>query len=252
MASSDMTSAAAPSQEELEDIILSARYGELEEIQEFVKRYGNDSIASARDERGNTCLHMAAANGHAGADGFISVLLAGARGACSLTLKFWALWTASTDVLSFLLPILPADALVCVNESNNTPLHWAALNGHLAALRLLVPAVPRSSLFFKNTFGRTALSEAENGAQHAGANTESPEKSPQMECAGYLLTFMELENEKREAPKEGQGEAEAGGSASTPDGGEGEDDEGEEVTLGVARMGVASKTGDFEFEEQRQ
>ena len=155
-------------------------------------------------------------------------------------------------MLSFLLPILPADALVCVNESNNTPLHWAALNGHLAALRLLVPAVPRASLFLKNSFGRTALSEAENGAQHAGANTESPEKSPQMECAGYLLTFMELENEKREAPKEGQGDLAAGGSGPTSDGGQGDDDEGEEVTLGVARMGVASKTGEFEFEEQRQ
>ena len=75
MASSDMTSAAAPSQEELEDIILSARYGEIEEIQDFVKRYGNDSIASARDERGNTCLHMAAANGHAGAFALTSLML---------------------------------------------------------------------------------------------------------------------------------------------------------------------------------
>lgn len=57
---------AQPSQDELEDIILSARYGELEEIQEFVKKFGVSPLAESRDERGNGCLHMAAANGHKG------------------------------------------------------------------------------------------------------------------------------------------------------------------------------------------
>lgn len=58
---------AQPTQDELEDIILSARYGELEEIQEFVKKFGIEPLSQTRDDRGNGCLHMAAANGHKGA-----------------------------------------------------------------------------------------------------------------------------------------------------------------------------------------
>lgn len=57
----------APSIEELEEIILCARYGELEEIEQFVAKHGIAAVADAVDERGNGCLHMAAANGHNGA-----------------------------------------------------------------------------------------------------------------------------------------------------------------------------------------
>lgn len=64
--STDQSTTAKPSADELEDIILSARYGELEEIQAFVAKYGIASIADNVDERGNGCLHMAAANGHNG------------------------------------------------------------------------------------------------------------------------------------------------------------------------------------------
>jgi hypothetical protein len=60
-------SQAQPSIDELEDIILSARYGEIEEIQQFVQKFGAETLAAARDDRGNGCLHMAAANGHKGA-----------------------------------------------------------------------------------------------------------------------------------------------------------------------------------------
>lgn len=55
-----------PTADELDDIILSARYGELDEIEQFVAKYGINSVADAVDERGNGCLHMAAANGHIG------------------------------------------------------------------------------------------------------------------------------------------------------------------------------------------
>lgn len=61
-----LSTASAPSLDELEDIIFSARYGELEELQDFHKKYGPEALAGAQDERGNTCLHMAAANGHQG------------------------------------------------------------------------------------------------------------------------------------------------------------------------------------------
>ncbi len=49
-----------------EDILLACRYGELEDVQAFVKKYGEGSLSEITDENGNTVLHMAAANGHAG------------------------------------------------------------------------------------------------------------------------------------------------------------------------------------------
>ena len=55
-----------PTVEQKEDILLSARYGELEEVQEFVKAFGSEFLAGVRDENGNTVLHMACGNGHTG------------------------------------------------------------------------------------------------------------------------------------------------------------------------------------------
>jgi len=49
-----------------EDILLACRYGELEDVQAFVEIYGEGSLSEITDENGNTILHMAAANGHAG------------------------------------------------------------------------------------------------------------------------------------------------------------------------------------------
>ena len=53
--------------DDVEELILCSRYGELEELRELVARLGASLLASARDDRGNSCLHMAAANGHSGA-----------------------------------------------------------------------------------------------------------------------------------------------------------------------------------------
>lgn len=189
------TRRAQPSQDELEDIILSARYGELEEIQDFVQKFGIAALADSRDERGNGCLHMAAANGHKGMltywEGFAALA------DCMFT-EPWpsfqrhSLTSATTDIIEFLLPQVSPEALAAVNQSGNTPLHWAAMNGHIDTLRVLVPALPKSALFLKNQFGRDALSEAENAVPEG----DKAASSPQEECAGYLLTFMELEKEK--------------------------------------------------------
>lgn len=47
------------------------------------------------------------------------------------------------------------------NASGNTPLHWAALNGHLSAVKLLVDAGADTTVV--NKAGRDALFEAEAG-----------------------------------------------------------------------------------------
>lgn len=60
------SSAKSPQPEELEDLLLSCRYGDIEDVQAFVKEYGSESLVTARDDRGNTVLHMCCGNGHAG------------------------------------------------------------------------------------------------------------------------------------------------------------------------------------------
>lgn len=61
-----MSSKTAPTAEQAEDVLLSCRYGELDEVKEFVETFGAQAIVDARDERGNTVLHMCCGNGHLG------------------------------------------------------------------------------------------------------------------------------------------------------------------------------------------
>lgn len=55
-----------PSEEELEEMLLCCRYGDLEELIDFVNRFGNSWLETHVDENGNSALHMATANGHLG------------------------------------------------------------------------------------------------------------------------------------------------------------------------------------------
>jgi hypothetical protein len=55
-----------PIPEDLEEVLLNCRYGELEELQQFVTRFGKESLEKARDEDGNGVLHMVCGNGHLG------------------------------------------------------------------------------------------------------------------------------------------------------------------------------------------
>lgn len=63
-----------PTAEDLEEILLSCRYGDLEDIQQFVDKFGADALATARDDAGNTILHMVAANGHTGSVTIVHLL----------------------------------------------------------------------------------------------------------------------------------------------------------------------------------
>ena len=55
-----------PQAEEVDDLLLSCRYGDLEDVREFVSKFGINELVKARDERGNCALHMCCANGHDG------------------------------------------------------------------------------------------------------------------------------------------------------------------------------------------
>ncbi|KAI9638792.1 uncharacterized protein MKK02DRAFT_31111 [Dioszegia hungarica] len=95
-----------PSAEESDEFLLSCRYGELEEVQAYISQFGEEAIVEARDNRGNTALHMCCANGH-------------------------------IDILQALLPHLPPSFLQQTNTAGSPPLHWAILNNQVAVVKLL-------------------------------------------------------------------------------------------------------------------
>ena len=59
-------SLATPTPDDLDELLLSCRYGDTEDIQQFIDRFGPDALATAHDDAGNTVLHMVAGNGHTG------------------------------------------------------------------------------------------------------------------------------------------------------------------------------------------
>ena len=59
-------SVAVPSDEEKDEVLIACRYGDLEDVEQFIAKFGPDSLNDIRDDRGNTVLHMVCANGHIG------------------------------------------------------------------------------------------------------------------------------------------------------------------------------------------
>lgn len=55
-----------PTSDDKDELLLSCRYGDLEDIQQFVEKFGQDVVSQVRDDNDNTVLHMTAANGHEG------------------------------------------------------------------------------------------------------------------------------------------------------------------------------------------
>lgn len=56
----------SPTDDEKDDLLLSCRYGDIDDVRHFIDKYGQDIIGSIRDENGNCVLHMVAGNGHVG------------------------------------------------------------------------------------------------------------------------------------------------------------------------------------------
>ena len=56
----------APSPDDTEDLLLSCRYGDIDDVRSFIDRFGTAPVGDVRDENGNNVLHMASANGHIG------------------------------------------------------------------------------------------------------------------------------------------------------------------------------------------
>lgn len=122
-----------PTDDDKEDLLLSCRYDDLDEVQGFVTKFGSDVLSSVRDDNGNTVLHMTCGNGH-------------------------------IDVLEYLLPLVSPSVLSAQNSAGSTALHWAALNQHLEVTQKLVRFTGGSGvdlIDIKNIAGRSPLGEAE-------------------------------------------------------------------------------------------
>ncbi|KAJ7478636.1 ankyrin repeat-containing domain protein [Mycena galericulata] len=131
----------APTTDEQEEFLLSCRYGDLDDVKQFVDQFGADAAAAIRDDNGNTALHMLCGNGH-------------------------------SDLLDYLLPIIPPTLLAAQNAAASTPLHWAAVNSHLEVMKQLVqfqqgPGIDLIDI--KNAAGRSPLAEAELAGWDEGA-----------------------------------------------------------------------------------
>ena len=110
------------SQEDAEEMVMCARYGELEDMVAYLDAgipvsFGNDFE--------NTALHMAAANGHA---------------PCAKAL-------------------VERGAVDQPNSDGNFALHWAVQNQHLEVVKTLLTS-PKADILKKNSFGKSPLTEA--------------------------------------------------------------------------------------------
>ncbi|KAF8256730.1 hypothetical protein EI94DRAFT_1763305 [Lactarius quietus] len=156
-----------PAHEDTDDLLLSCRYGDLDDLKSFLQRFGPDSVADARDENGNTVLHMASANGHIG--GFATKQMKPPGLANTADAR---LGRAFAELLHVILPIAPSSLLSAQNNAGSTALHWAVLNAQLGAARALVsfPGGPGPDLIdIKNSAGRSPLGEAEAAGWDEGA-----------------------------------------------------------------------------------
>ncbi|KAF7289232.1 Ankyrin repeat-containing protein P16F5.05c [Mycena indigotica] len=172
-----------PSIDEQQDVLLACRYGDLDDVKQFITAFGAQAAAEVRDDNGNSALHMLCGNGH---EGYYSLLL--------FVPQTSQLYSTFLDLLDYLLPILPSSLLSAQNNAQSTPLHWAALNSHLNIVKKLVefPGGPGVDLIdIKNAAGRSPLAEAELTGWDEGAQ--------------WLVQMMKLDD----GVKEGEGEPDA-------------------------------------------
>lgn len=123
-------------QEDQDAIILDARAGDLDSLKEiFTTLIDPCMLQTCRDSISkSTALHMACGNGH-------------------------------LETAKYILSLIPKDQLKeyvnLQNETGNTALHWAALNGHQPIVELLCDEF-EADPFIRNSFGHDAIFEAEN------------------------------------------------------------------------------------------
>lgn len=132
--------------DEIDDLLYFTRANEAQDLQQTITELAQKYQctpkvlleAAVDPESGNTVLHFCSANGLAD---LVPTLLA--------TVK-----DAESEAES-----KPSPLINHKNKEGNTPLHWAAYNGHLPVVKLLVEA--GADMWVKNAAGHLAMFEAE-------------------------------------------------------------------------------------------
>ncbi|CCF58709.1 hypothetical protein KAFR_0F01130 [Kazachstania africana CBS 2517] len=126
-------------QEDQDSIILDARAGDLESLQEiFTTLIDPKLLTTCRDSSSkSSALHMAAGNGHLEVVKYITSLIDSEEREKFVNIQ---------------------------NESGNTALHWASLNGKLDVVQYLCDEC-NADPFLRNQFGHDAIFEAENNGR---------------------------------------------------------------------------------------
>ncbi|KAI1115581.1 ankyrin [Nemania sp. NC0429] len=128
------------SEEEIDDLVYLARAGEDAELTEMLQELATrdaatpaDILLAAREDQSKaTCLHMAAANGHAmPAKTKASVTAAPPAAAESESEE-------KSEPAAKAGPASSAHYIDAQNSFGNTALHWACLGGHLDVVKLLL------------------------------------------------------------------------------------------------------------------
>lgn len=149
--------------EEIDDLIYYARTGDLTALRSTITELSN-SHSSAADQILNAAINWED-------DGSESGL-----GCC---LIHWPAANGNEQILSYLLSLLGSkqdqdegtvkntSGLVNhKNQSGNTPLHWAAVNGNISCVRALVAAGADPAM--TNNAGHDALIEADRSGKEGG------------------------------------------------------------------------------------
>jgi hypothetical protein len=155
-----MSSTNAPTltADEIDDVLYFTRVNEVEDLKstiaELAQKYNcqpKDVVEAAVDpESGNSSLHYCAANGLAGKT----------NPTFPSHTDFVTNHVSQTDLFPVLAEYFSTPAsLNRQNAQGSTPLHWAALNGHLAVVKQLVGA--GADMWTKNEAGHLAMFEAE-------------------------------------------------------------------------------------------
>ncbi|KAK4972618.1 ankyrin repeat-containing protein [Elasticomyces elasticus] len=139
-------------EDEIDDVLYLARANEEQELSQLLNQLAIRYHCQARDilehsvdpQSGNTSLHYCAANG---LDTLLQTLI--------LTLAMEHNAPPGTSSAAGLINVK--------NAAGNTPLHWAAINGHLSAAKLLVAA--GADVWARNGAGNLPVFEAEQAGK---------------------------------------------------------------------------------------
>lgn len=197
--------------DQVDDLLYLARLGGTSDLKAAVDLFakslsttpGTILTTAVDKDSGNGLLHMAAANGHKGPLFQTVYVLQGYHvDKRSATLKELLALSSSNHALSLNLQ----------NASGNTPLHWAALNGHLPAVKLLIEAGADATVI--NKAGKDAVYEAEANEKNEvaswllteGQGLESAVGGSENQAAAVAREGADTEGHLEEVMKEGESE----------------------------------------------